>query len=435
MTFPDGFVWGAATAAYQVEGAGTADGRVPSIWDAFCRVPGAVTGGDTGDVAADHYRLMEQDVRMMARLGLRAYRFSVAWPRVADLGFYDRLVDTLLANGIEPWATLYHWDLPQVHEETGGWANRDTAYHFGDYAETVLRRLGDRVPNWITLNEPWCAAFLGYASGIHAPGRTEPNAAVAAAHHLLLGHGIAMHAIRSSAPSAQAGITLNLFPVHCDDPADPLAADAVRRIDGLQNRLFLDPVVRGTYPDDVLTDLAPHGLPETIKPGDLELIRQPMDLLGVNYYRDIHVAPGADAESPSPWVGSEHVRFPDRGLPKTDSGWDIVPAGLTELLVRLRRDYPGLPVYITENGAAFPGIDDTDRVSYLDGHLRAALGAIDQGVDLRGYFLWSLMDNFEWAEGYAKRFGMVHVDFRTQVRTTKTSAHWYARVIAANALP
>ncbi len=431
MTFPDGFLWGAATAAYQVEGSTTVDGRVPSIWDTFCRVPGAVDKGDTGDVAADHYRVMEHDVRLMADLGLRAYRFSIAWPRIGRLDFYDRLVDTLLAAGIEPWATLYHWDLPQHLEETGGWANRDTAYHFGEYSETVVKRLGDRVPNWITLNEPWCAAFLGYASGLHAPGRTEPNAAVAAAHHLLLGHGIAMQAIRASAPSAKAGITLNLFPVHAADPQD----DAVRRIDGLQNRMFLDPVVHGTYPQDVLTDLAPYGLPEIIKPADLALISQPMDMLGVNYYRDHYVATGDEPEQRSPWVGSEHVQFPDRGLPKTDSGWDIVPSGLTDLLLRLHRDYPGLPLYITENGAAFPGIEDTDRVAFLDSHLRAALSAIRQGADLRGYFLWSLVDNFEWAEGYAKRFGMVHVDFETQVRTPKQSARWYSEVIATNTLP
>ncbi|CAM3878621.1 GH1 family beta-glucosidase [Kibdelosporangium persicum] len=424
-------MWGAATAAYQIEGSSTADGRVPSIWDTFCRVPGAVYNGDTGDVAADHYQLMEQDVRLMSELGLQAYRFSIAWPRLGDLSFYDRLVDTLLANGIAPWATLYHWDLPQSLEETGGWANRDTAYLFGEYAEAVVRRIGDRVSNWITLNEPWCAAFLGYAAGIHAPGRTEPNAAVAAAHHLLLGHGIAMHAIRSFAPHAQAGITLNLFPVHAADPDD----DAVRRIDGLQNRMFLDPVVHGSYPEDVLTDLAPYGLPETIKPGDLAVINQPTDMLGINYYRDYFVESGTDPVFPSPWVGSEHVLFPDRGLPKTDSGWDITPSGLTDLLLRLDRDYPGLPLYITENGAAFDGIDDTSRVEFLDSHLRASLSAIQQGADLRGYFLWSLVDNFEWAEGYAKRFGMVHVDFETQVRTAKTSAHWYAQVIAANALP
>jgi beta-glucosidase len=340
-------------------------------------------------------------------------------------------VDTLLANDIEPWATLYHWDLPQTLEETGGWANRDTAYHFGEYAETVLRRLGDRVPNWITLNEPWCAAFLGYASGLHAPGRTEPSAAVAAAHHLLLGHGLAMHAIRSFAPEAKAGITLNLIPVHAADPAD----DAIRRIDGLQNRMFLDPVVYGTYPEDVLADLAPYGLTETIKPGDLELIHHPMDMLGINYYSDAYVATGTEPQLPSPWVGCEHVQFPDRDLPRTDMGWDITPDGLTDLLLRLHQDYPGMPLYITENGAAFTGIEDVDRVRYLDSHLRSALAAIRQGVDLRGYFLWSLVDNFEWSEGYSKRFGIVHVDYDTQVRTPKTSAHWYSRVIAANALP
>jgi beta-glucosidase len=437
VTFPAGFVWGAATAAFQIEGSTTVDGRIESIWDAFCRTPGAVRNGDTGDPAADHYRLADQDIQLMADLGLQAYRFSIAWPRVqpgnqAGLDFYDRLVDKLLANDITPWATLYHWDLPQQLEESGGWANRDTAYQFGEYAELVLQRLGDRVPSWTTFNEPWCSAFLGYASGDHAPGRTEPNAAVAAAHHLLLAHGIGMLAIRSYAPSALAGITLNLFPVHADNPD---AADIARRIDGLQNRIFLDPITRGAYPDDVLEDLAPYGLADVIKPSDLDLIHQPLDMLGVNYYRDHYVARGPAPQLPSPWVGAEQVSFPSRGLPQTDSGWDIIPDGLTSLLLRLHEEHPGLPLYITENGAAFPAIDDTDRVSYVDSHLRAALTAIDRGVDLRGYFYWSLLDNFEWAEGYAKRFGLVHVDYATQVRTLKSSAHWYAKVIAANGLP
>jgi beta-glucosidase len=354
----------------------------------------------------------------------------------AGLDFYERLVDTLLANDITPWATLYHWDLPQRLEEMGGWANRDTAYRFAEYVESVLQRLGDRVPSWTTLNEPWCAAFLGYASGVHAPGRTEPAAAVAATHHLLLAHGLGMSLIRSHAPASSAGITLNLFPVRAAKPDDERDREAVRRVDGLQNRIFLDPVTTGAYPADVLEDLSPYGLPDLIKPGDMATIGAPLDMLGVNYYRDLYVADGPQPEFPSPWVGAEQVTFPSRGLPQTHSGWDVVPDGLTDLLLDLHRDHPGLPLYITENGAAYPDLshDDADRVSFMDAHLRAAHAAIEQGVQLRGYFYWSLLDNFEWAEGYTKRFGIVHVDYVTQVRTLKSSAHWYAKVISTNSL-
>jgi beta-glucosidase len=452
-TFPAGFVWGAATAAFQIEGSTTVDGRADSIWDAFCRRPGAVVAGDTGEPGADHYRRFERDVALMAELGLGAYRFSIAWPRVrpnggepnpAGLDFYERLVDSLLDNGISPWATLYHWDLPQALEELGGWANRDTAYRFADYARTVLDRLGDRVPVWTTLNEPWCTAFLGYASGKHAPGRTEPRAALAAAHHLLLAHGLGLAAIREVAPDAEAGITLNLFPV---EPADPTLAsdvDAARRIDGLQNRIFLDPVLRGEYPLDLLSDLAPYGLADHIHPGDLALISAPIDLLGVNYYR-AHTVTGATqatANGPSEWVGAEPVEFLSRGLPRTDSGWEVQAPGLVDVLVRLHQEYPPIPLHITENGAAYRDTVDPDgqirdhqRIAFLDAHLRAAHTAIQHGVDLRGYFYWSLLDNFEWAEGYAKRFGIIHVDFTSQHRTPKQSARWYAQVIASNALP
>lgn len=450
-TFPAGFVWGAAAAAFQVEGSTTADGRSDSIWDEFCRRPGAVAAGDTGEPGADHYRRFERDVALMAQLGLGAYRFSIAWPRVrpdglepnpAGIDFYERLVDCLLDNGISPWATLYHWDLPQALEERGGWANRDTAFRFTDFVRTVLDRLGDRVPVWTTLNEPWCSAFLGYARGIHAPGRTEPRAAVAAAHHLLLAHGLGLAAIRDLAPASEAGITLNLFPVEPADSSSESDVDAVRRIDGLQNRIFLDPVLRGRYPADLLTDLAPSGLTEHIRDGDLETISAPIDLLGVNYYRAHTVTAGPRHTGPSEWVGAEHVEFLSRGLPRTDSGWEVQPPGLVDVLVRLHREYPPIPLHITENGAAYQDIIDPDgeirdhqRVAFLAAHLRAAHTAIQHGVDLRGYFYWSLLDNFEWAEGYAKRFGIIHVDFVSQRRTPKLSAHWYAQVIAANALP
>jgi beta-glucosidase len=450
-TFPTGFVWGAATAAFQIEGSTTVDGRSDSIWDEFCRRPGAVVAGDTGDPATDHYRRFDRDVALMAELGLGAYRFSIAWPRVRpnggevnDLGldFYERLVDRLLENGISPWATFYHWDLPQTLEEKGGWANRDTAYRFADYAEAVLNRLGDRVPVWTTLNEPWCSAFLGYASGIHAPGRTEPAAAIAAVHHLLLAHGLGLAKIRELAPTADAGLTLNLFPVEPANPESPSDVDAARRVDGLQNRIFLDPVLRGAYPEDMLTDLAPFGLADRVHDGDLELISAPIDLLGVNYYRAHTVAAGlGEATGPSEWVGAGAVEFLSTGMPRTDSGWEVQPPGLVDVLVRLHEEYPPIPLHITENGAAYRDVIDPDghirdleRIAFLDAHLRAAYAAIEHGVDLRGYFYWSLLDNFEWAEGYAKRFGIVHVDFASQRRTPKQSAWWYAQVIADNGL-
>jgi len=441
LRFPTGFVWGAATASFQIEGSTTVDDRAESIWDVFCRRPGAVFNGDTGDPGADHYRRYVEDVELMSSLGLGAYRFSIAWPRLSDLSFYDRLVDELLDKGIAPWATLYHWDLPQSLEDKGGWTNRDTAYRFAEYAATVAGRLGDRVTGWLTLNEPWCAAFLGYGNGVHAPGVQDPRAAVAAAHHLMLGHGLAMSEIRAHAPNTPAGITLNLFPVRpaTGSEAD---ADAARRIDGLQNRIFLDPMLRGAYPADLLADLAPFGLPELVEDGDLEVISTPIDLLGINYYRAYLVSAGDPVEGPTEWPGSSDVRFLQSGHPKTEMDWEVQPDGLTELLVSLTREYPGVPLYVTENGAAYPDtftedgeIRDTDRIAFLDGHLRASHAAIEQGADLRGYFCWTLLDNLEWAEGYAKRFGLVHVDFESQKRTLKESARWYANVIGHNGLP
>ncbi|GAA0207039.1 GH1 family beta-glucosidase [Saccharothrix mutabilis subsp. mutabilis] len=459
ISFPEGFVWGAATAAFQVEGATTVDGRTKSIWDTFCEVPGAVVGGDTGEPAADHYYRVESDVQLMADLGLHAYRFSTAWPRVrpdagpvnqAGLDFYSRLVDALLDKGITPWLTLYHWDLPQALEDKGGWTNRDTAYRFAEYAESVVGALGDRVANWTTLNEPWCSSFLSYAAGVHAPGRQEPEAAVAAVHHLLLGHGLAVEAIRAQSTDAKVGITLNMYPIIPADPDDPADLDAARRLDGLQNRIFLDPLFKGEYPEDVVQDLTPYGFTKHIRENDLEIISTPLDQLGVNYYAEHFVsgtpapaAPVAEGRraTGSPWVGAEHVSFPSRGLPRTDMDWEVEPDGLKKVLVRVAREYTDIPLYVTENGAAYPdaigddgSIEDVDRLNYIDGHLRAAWEAIQEGVDLRGYFAWSLMDNFEWAEGYAKRFGIVHVDYETQVRTPKMSAMWYSKVARGNAL-
>jgi beta-glucosidase len=455
LTFPAGFRWGAATAAYQIEGAVDEDGRGPSRWDTFCRVPGAVANGDTGDVACDHYHRFREDVKLMAELGLSAYRFSVAWPRVQPdgrrvnqpgLDFYRRLVDELRDHGIEPWPTLYHWDLPQALEDAGGWPERDTAYRFADYVAVVHRALGDRVDRWITVNEPWCAAFLGYGSGVHAPGRRDPVAAVRAAHHLLLGHGLATRALRAAAPDAEVGATLNLYAVTPAGPGEG-DADAARRIDGLMNRFFLDPLLRGRYPDDVVADLAEVTGFDHVLDGDLATIATPTTFLAVNYYsRHVVAAPPAGERpgrpgTPSPWPGSENVRFVGRGLPTTAMGWEIDPAGLTETLLRLHREYPPLPLYVTENGAAFEdvvgpggGVEDPERIRFIAAHLRAGHDAIAAGVPLRGYFVWSLMDNFEWAQGYQARFGLVRVDYPTQRRIPKASARWYAQVIRDNGL-
>ena len=451
MSFPAGFLWGAATSAYQVEGAVGAGGRGSSIWDTFSRTPGAVHDGDTGEVAADHYHRYAEDVALMAELGLRAYRFSVAWPRVQPTGrgpaeqrgldFYRRLVDLLLERGIEPWLTLYHWDLPQALEDEGGWAGRDLAGRFADYAALVYGALHDRVRCWTTLNEPWCAAFLGYGAGIHAPGVRDRARAVRAAHHLLLAHGTAVQAMRALAPGNQLGITLNLYPTAAasDDPAD---ADLARRVDGLQNRLFLDPVLRGAYPADVLADLDGLTGLSFVRSGDAATIAAPIDLLGVNYYEPYVVAADGAGTAPgvSPFVGAEAARFVRNGR-HTANGWSVDGGGLYELLLRLHREYPPVPLAVTENGAAFHDhldadgrVHDPERISYLDEHVRAVQRALAEGVEVRGYFVWSLLDNFEWAEGYSKRFGLVYVDFATQERVPKDSAAWYRQVIGRNGL-
>ena len=456
LTFPDGFVWGAATAAYQIEGAARDDNRGPSIWDTFSRRPGAVHAGHTGDVACDHYHRYRDDVALMAELGLRTYRFSVAWPRIQPdgtgpveprgLDFYDRLVDELHRHGIEPLVTLYHWDLPQSLEDRGGWTSRETAAAFAEYAEIVHARLGDRVGTWTTLNEPWCSAYLGYASGKHAPGRHDPAAAFTAVHHLLLAHGLATQALRA-AGARTLGITLNpaaVFPADADDAGDVSAA---RLVDGLHNRIFLDPILRGTYPDDVLEHVGRFTAPTFLEDGDEKVIATPIDVLGVNYYYPTYVAARAGAPGSPMHPGTQDVAFLEPTGPVTDMGWAVEPDTLRVLLERLHRAYPGTPLIITENGAAdatgpvpdgtAPGgvrVPDVDRIRYLDGHLRAAHRAIEAGVDLRGYLAWSLLDNYEWSEGYRKRFGIVHVDYRTQQRTPKDSAYWYRDVIRRNGL-
>ena len=475
ITFPEGFLWGAATAAYQIEGAAHEGGRKDSIWDTFARVPGAVADAHNGDVACDHYHRSAQDVALMSSLNLKAYRFSTSWarcmpdgrtPNAEGIAFYSRLVDELLAAGITPWLTLYHWDLPQALEDKGGWANRETAELFAAYAVVMHEALGDRVRIWTTLNEPWCSAFLGYAAGVHAPGRQEPAAALAAAHHLLLGHGLATAALRRRDPQASLGITLNLTVA---DPADPDSAedrDAARRIDGLHNRIFLDPIFRGEYPADVLADVAGLGFDDVVRDGDLAVIAAPLDLLGVNYYQGealtkapeiVTAQPGAvtttaqaapaqgSRPEATPFVSAEGVHSVGRGLPVTGMGWEVQPEGLHRLLTRLQREYTGpagIPLYMTENGAAYPDapdadgfVDDQDRLAFFDAHLRAVRNAIDDGADVRGYLAWSLLDNFEWAYGYHQRFGLVRVDYETLERIPKASGLWYAAVAGSNALP
>lgn len=459
VVFPPDFTWGASTASFQIEGATSAGGRGPSIWDTFAATPGNVANGDTGEPAADHYHRYREDVALLAELGIGNYRFSIAWPRVqpdgkgkinpAGLDFYDQLVDTLLAAGIQPWPTLYHWDLPQGLEDDGGWPNRDTALRFAEYAAAVHDVLGDRVANWCTLNEPWVAAFLGYAEGVHAPGRQEPAASIAAAHHLLLGHGLAAAAIREQAaqlPEAtKVGIVLNAQAVrpHTASVAD---LDAARRIDGIRNRIFLDPLYYGRYPDDVRADLAGVTDFSFVRGGDLEAIAVPLDLLGVNFYNPCRVAGSGENLGPdeldptgggaaSPWVGSEDVAFLLSGLPRTGMGWEVDASGLREVLTRIAVDYPGIPLYVTENGAAYadtvaPGgkVHDPARLSYLEQHLREAHAAIAAGVPLKGYFVWSMLDNFEWAFGYEQRFGVIYVDYETQERIVKDSGYWYSQV-------
>ncbi|MBO3749089.1 beta-glucosidase [Streptosporangiaceae bacterium NEAU-GS5] len=407
MTFPDGFLWGAATASYQIEGA--ADTREQSIWDVFSHTPGKVADGHTGDVACDHYHRYREDVALMAEIGLKAYRFSIAWPRIADLSFYDRLVDELLERGISPVATLYHWDLPVTYD----WRDRDTAYAFADYATKAYEVIGDRVSMWTTLNEPWVSAFVGYGSGRHAPGVESSEDPFTVAHHLLLAHGLGTQALRAAGAS-QVSITLNLTPVIGDESG---------LIDTLANRMFLDPVLLGTDPLERIPD------------DDLKIINQPIDALGVNYYTVNRVVVDPSSPGSPEHPGSAGLRWlPPEGTP-TEMNWEVAPFGLTDLLVRLSRDYPGTPLMITENGAAYEDtVHDQDRIAYLDAHFRAAAAAIEQGADLRGYFVWSLMDNFEWAYGYHKRFGIIRVDYDTLERTLKDSARWYHDVILNNGL-
>lgn len=430
--FPRDFVWGVATSAFQIEGAVSADGRSASIWDEFCRRPGVIADGSYGDIACDHYHRLESDLDLIARLGAPAYRFSVSWPRIhpqserevnePGLAFYERLVDGLLARGIEPYLTLYHWDLPaRLQSGAGGWADRDTARHFADYAATVARRLGDRVKSFTTHNEPWVTATLGHEWGIFAPGIRNRATASQVSHHCLLSHGLAAQAIRSVRSDVSVGIVLNLSPVY---PATSAEADVVQaRIDdGLLVRWYLDALLVGRYPDDVLEHLGPDA--PIIQAPDARVIAQPLDFLGVNYYNPTR------ASAAQSWIAGR------AGVPLTDMGWEVSPGDLTRLLTRLDDDYRLPPLLVTENGAAYRDevvgarVEDEDRRAYLETHIAAVADAIDGGVDVRGYFVWSLFDNFEWASGYSKRFGIVHVDYTTLERTPKRSAEWFARLLA-----
>ncbi len=451
--FPPDFLWGAATSAYQIEGAVHEDGRVPSVWDRFAALPGTTYQGQTGEIAADHYHRMEEDVALMAELNLSTYRFSLSWPRILPQGtgavnergldFYDRLVDALLARGIRPLATLYHWDLPMALQERGGWLNRDTAYAFADYASVVAHRLGDRIAWWLTHNEPWCSAYLGYALGIHAPGLRDKQLAVNVGHHILLSHGLAVPRLREHlSPEAQVGIAIDFYPVYAADTR-PETLLAVKQADTFRNRWFLDPVFRGHYPEDLFANLGVA--PPPIQEGDFALISTPIDFLGVNYYSRMLVRSHTDTATSTTDVANtisadgyeavEHI--PGAGY--TEMGWEIFPDGLGNILMRIHREYGPKALVVTESGAAFDDqwdgngtIHDQQRIDYLRGHIQMVAEVIRQGVPIKGYVVWSFLDNFEWSEGYRKRFGLVYVDYPTQRRIIKDSGHWYASLVASH---
>jgi beta-glucosidase len=425
------FKWGVSTSSYQIEGAAREDGRGPSIWDTFSRIPGAVANSDNGDIACDHYHRFEEDLDLIKWLGVGAYHFSIAWPRVIPnatgkinqkgIDFYDRLIDGALARGIEPWPTLYHWDLPQAAQDRGGWNNRECAYWFAEYANEMAERFGDRIKNWVTINEPFCSAWLGHLYGVMAPGIKDLQTAINASHHLLLGHGLATEALREVSSEFKVGITLNFTPAitlgHSDEDAM-----AVKLADGFDNRWFADPVFKGAYPADIVTAF---GKEVPILPGDLKLISSPLDFLGLNYYSRQTVTYDPSVE-PLPY---RQVRAPN--VERTAMDWEVHSESFTELLLRINKDYSPKEFFITENGSAWDDevvdgkVDDPNRVSYLERHLDAMFKAKVQGVPINGYFAWSLMDNFEWAYGYAKRFGLIYVDYETQKRIPKSSAYYY----------
>jgi beta-glucosidase len=444
LRFPAGFLWGAATSAYQIEGAWDEDGKGESIWDRFAHRSRRVAGGATGDVACDHYHRFEEDIDIMAAMGVRAYRFSLAWTRLfpdggsqpnpAGFDFYRRLIEALHKRGIMPVATLYHWDLPQVLQERGGWPRRDTAYRFAEYAGRVVEAFGADVPLWATLNEPALVAVAGHVAGTMAPGSRRFWRVLAVIHHLLLGHGLAMKAMRAVAPAeTRLGIVLSVRPVYPANPDKPADVRAARLLALLTQDLYFEPLFRGSYPAEAMTFFRRRGLRPRIEPGDLAIIRQPLDFLGVNNYTRVRVAGNR-------WNPLFPGRMLPAGGPTTMLGWEIYPPGLYDVLMLAKR-YTDIPLYVTENGAALVDtvaadgtVNDTARIDFLRAYLAQAHRAIADGVNLKGYFAWSLLDNFEWQEGYEPRFGLVHVDFDTLKRTPKASAHWYGEVIRANGL-
>ena len=452
-TFPPDFKWGVATASYQIEGAASEDGRGPSVWDTFSKTPGKVLNGDTGDVACDHYHRYPDDIRLMQELGIESYRFSIAWPRLFPNGdalseprgfdFYDRLVDALLDAGITPTATLFHWDLPQRLQDQGGWANRDTAYRFADYSQQVVSALGDRIDTWLTLNEPWCFTWLGYMSGVHAPGVTDLDQALAAAHHSALAHGLAARAIRAVQPASTVGIALNMTNYRVDDPGNLEVSELATLMDAHVNRWWIDAFTTGQYPA-TLAEFYGDRLQRHVLPEDSSILKVQTDLLGINYYSDSFLgAPGPDDPpiSDGGLFPFPHRSAPVNVQPQTAMGWPITPHGLRDLLVRVAEDWPQIrDISITENGAAFEDqvlpsgeIDDLQRVNYLTEHIKAVAMAIEAGVPVSSYHAWSFLDNFEWAEGYSKRFGLVYVDYTSQERILKQSALTYRSLILEHA--
>ncbi|MCX7918772.1 MAG: GH1 family beta-glucosidase [bacterium] len=444
--FPSGFLWGTATAAYQIEGAYNEDGKGESIWDRFSHTPGTISQFQNGDIACDHYHRWQEDIELMAGLHLNAYRFSVAWPRIfpdgrgnvpneKGLAFYNRLVDALLAKHIQPVVTLYHWDLPQALEDQGGWLNPDTSHYFADYAQVMFKSLGDRVALWITLNEPWVSAFVGYQNGIHAPGKRDAKGSFIAAHHLLLAHGLAVRSYRESQTCGRIGITLNFTPMY---PASNKTEDqaAAIRNDGYVNRWFLDAIVRGQYPQDVWDWFMKKGWLFSLNPEDMKIISLPIDFLGVNYYTRGIIA----ADPNNPFLGAKSILGSGK---RSAMGWEMYPLGLYDLLLRLWKEYMApmqKPLYVTENGVAVDDnlkkgkVHDTKRIQYLQAHIEQVFKAIQAGVNVRGYFVWSLLDNFEWAQGYSKRFGIVYTDYPTQKRIIKSSGYFYKQVCEENGL-
>lgn len=442
LKFPDNFLWGTATCAYQIEGAVNEDGRGESIWDVFSHTPGKIVNGDNGDVACDYYHRWQEDIQLMKSLGFKNYRFSIAWPRLLPEGrgkinqpgldFYSRLIDGLLEAGIQPLATLYHWDLPTALD--GGWLNRSTVDAFEEYAGLAARHFGDRVKMWFTINEPWCASHLSYTIGEQAPGLKDRSKGILAAHHVLLAHGVAVKELRRAVRDAQIGIVLNMSPIH-NDPDDPISEDKIRFMDGELIRWFADPIYGRGYPKDMIEDYVRMGElestnPEFIQPGDMDLIAQETDLLGINYYTRMVVS-----------SKSEGVHSENRDVPKTDMGWELYPQGLFEILERVNLEYQPKQLMVTENGASYAdGPDETGRVhdqrriDYLQTHIHQVWLAIQAGIPVTAYLQWSLMDNFEWARGYSQRFGAIHVDYQTQKRTIKDSAYWYRDVIKRNGL-